>query len=65
MKTSKTTPLKLDFKLNGKKRENAESINELVHPRIRAKKTISFGSKKASNSLLLQMYSQENEILFI
>ncbi len=65
MKTSKTTALKSDFKFSAKKREKLEPIEELVHPRIQAKTSSFFGSKKASNSLLVQMYSQENEVLFI
>ncbi|WP_016990469.1 hypothetical protein [Flavobacterium sp. ACAM 123] len=65
MKISKITSLKSDFKFKAKKREKGDSTDELVHPRIQAKKANAFGSKKASNSLLLQMYSQENEVLFI
>ncbi|CAM2835056.1 hypothetical protein [Flavobacterium frigoris] len=65
MKTSKTTSGNSDFKFSGQKGEKGEPINKLVHPRIKAKTTNSFGAKNASNSLLLQMYCQENEVLFI
>jgi hypothetical protein len=65
MKTSKTTSLKSGFKFKSKKGEKRDSIDELVHPRIQAKGSNSFVSQKASNSLMVQMYSQENEVLFI
>jgi hypothetical protein len=38
---------------------------ELVSPRFEIRSSVSFKPKKASSSLLFQMYSQENEILFI
>lgn len=65
MKISKTTVLKAELQLAVTKAEKIESIFEWVHPRIRSKTSDVFGSKKASNSLLLQMYCQENEVLFI
>jgi hypothetical protein len=65
MKTSKTSSGNSDFKLSEQKGEKEELVNKFVHPRIKAKTKNSFGAKNASNSLLLQMYSQENEILFI
>ena len=65
MKTSKTNSLVPNFKIKIKKGKAGEPLNELVHPRIQAKGSNSFGSQKASNSLMVQMYSQENEVLFI
>jgi hypothetical protein len=65
MKILKTTSLKSDFKFRVKKEVKRDVIEDLVHPRIQTKSSNSFGSKKASNSLVVQMYSQENEVLFI
>ena len=65
MKTSKTPPLKSDFKFSAKREEDSRPINELAHPRIQAKITNCFGVKKAVNSLLIQMYCQDSEVLFI
>jgi hypothetical protein len=63
MKILKTTSLKSDFKFKRVKRRKKE-IEELVHQGL-SKSSNSFESKKASNSLVVQMYSQENEVLFI
>ena len=62
MKISKTKSSKSEFKGNV---EKVNVVEELVHPRIQAKLSNSFGAKKASNSLVVQMYSQENDVLFI
>jgi hypothetical protein len=64
MKILKTTSLKSDAEFKVKEEEKGDLMEELVHPRIQAKSSNSFGSKKASNSLVAQMYSQEN-VLFI
>jgi hypothetical protein len=37
----------------------------LIYPQILVNTAAISGSKKASNSLMLQMYSRENEVLFI
>ena len=65
MKTSKTTSLVPNFESKLQKGKTGEPTIDLVHPRIQVRRTNSFGSKKASNSLMVQMYSQENEVLFI
>jgi hypothetical protein len=65
MKTSKTTSLIPNFESKLQKGKTGEPIIDLVHPRIQVRRTNSFGSKKASSSLMVQMYSQENEVLFI
>jgi hypothetical protein len=39
--------------------------NELTHPRFEITTANAVAEKKASNSLLFQMYSDENEALFI
>ncbi|MEZ7499973.1 hypothetical protein QO200_14635 [Flavobacterium sp. Arc3] len=65
MKTSKPALSKSDFRFRVKKEEKVESIHELVHPRIQTKTTNSPRSKNTSISLMLQMYSRENEVLFI
>lgn len=63
------TPEKKRFHRNIKSREkrNNESQlqGELSSPRFEIRSGVSFKPKKAGNSLLFQMYSQENEILFI
>ena len=65
METSKNAALESNFQFKTKKEVNSGSKDSLVHPRIESKKTKLFGSKSASSLLLLQMYSQENDILFI
>jgi hypothetical protein len=65
MKILKTTSPKTDLKFKVKKKKKGDLPEELVHPRIQAKSSNSFGAKKTSNSLVVQMYSQENEVLFI
>lgn len=44
---------------------NNQPINELIHPRFEITKRDSLAQKKALNSLLFLMYSEENEALFI
>jgi hypothetical protein len=65
MKILKTTSPKSDAEFKVKKEEKGDLMEELVHPRIQAISINSFESKKASNSLVAQMYSQENDVLFI
>ena len=65
MKTPKTNQSPLDHQFRQKETNENKSTNELVNPRFVLKFNSSFKSKKASNSLLVQMYSQENEVLFI
>ncbi|NGY38599.1 hypothetical protein FQU23_013910 [Flavobacterium sp. XN-5] len=65
METLKTTAVESNFQFTTKNEAKGEPKNRIVHPRIQAKKTKIVGSKSASNLLLLQMYSQENDILFI
>jgi hypothetical protein len=65
MKRIKITSTKLSLKLVAKKEGNSEPVDELVYPRILVNTAAISGSKKASNSLMLQMYSRENEVLFI
>jgi hypothetical protein len=65
MKTLKTTQSESGFKFRKKRTNDSTNINELVDTRFEIKSSISRRPVKASNSLLVQMYSQENEILFI
>ncbi|MBG6109450.1 hypothetical protein H4V97_001624 [Flavobacterium sp. CG_23.5] len=44
---------------------NNQPINELIHPRFEITKRDPSAQKKAVNSLLFLMYSQENEAMFI
>jgi len=65
MKTAKAIQSPPNLKLR-KKRTNAGKVtSELVNPRFGLKLSASSKLNKASNFLLVQMYSQENEILFI
>lgn len=48
-----------------KKNLKPTSINELTHPRFEIGKMDNSATKKAQNSLLFLMYSEENEALFI
>jgi hypothetical protein len=65
MKILKTTSLKSDFKFKVKKKEEKGRNRRISSSKVQTKSSNSFGSKKASNSLVVQMYSQENEVLFI
>jgi hypothetical protein len=46
------------------KKEKENTVNELIHPRLTAT-TDNLARKKAPNTLLYLMYSEENEALFI
>ncbi|EIA09683.1 hypothetical protein [Flavobacterium frigoris] len=61
------TPKKLlpDLLVRQTRADDNKATSELVSPRFEIKSSPSFKHKKASNPLLVQMYSQENEILFI
>jgi hypothetical protein len=63
MKISKTIQSLLNLKK--KSTTGSKVISELVNPRFEIKSSVSLKPKKVSNSLLFQMYSRENEILFI
>lgn len=65
METLKTTAVESNFQFTTKNETKGASKDRPVHPRIESKKRKIVGSKSASNLLLLQMYSQENDILFI
>lgn len=65
METSKIAAVESNLQFKTKKEGKGGSKDRPVHPRIESKKTKIVGSKSASNLLLLQMYSQENDILFI
>jgi hypothetical protein len=45
--------------------KNNHLTNELTHPRFEITTANPVAEKKATNSLLFQMYSDENEALFI
>jgi hypothetical protein len=64
----KTPEIKRSFrniKYTEKKNYDYQFHSELISPRFEIRSSVSFKPKKASSSLLFQMYSQENEILFI
>lgn len=65
MKSQKTIQSLSDIKFRQKNTNESKFNTELVNPRFEIKLSLSFRPKKVSNSLLVQMYSQENEILFI
>jgi hypothetical protein len=65
MKTSKKKLSLRNIKSKEKRSNDYQFPSELISPRVEIKSSFSFKPKKASNSLLFQMYSQENEILFI
>lgn len=65
MKTPKTNQSLLNLKFRQKGTNENKPTNELVNPRFVLKFNSSFKPKKTSNSLLVEMYSQENEVLFI
>ncbi|TDD76296.1 hypothetical protein [Flavobacterium caseinilyticum] len=64
MRRSKTTPSRPDFKIQAKKTTVIQPETVLIHPRFEIK-TSGSTEKKAPNSLLALMYSQENDVLFI
>lgn len=53
----------IDFRKKKEKENNSK--NELIHPRFEISKNDALAQKTVPNSLLFQMYSQENEVLFI
>ncbi|HEY4618851.1 MAG TPA: hypothetical protein VIH09_11720 [Flavobacterium sp.] len=65
MKTPKTIQSLSNLTFRQKKTNENKISDELVNPRFVIKFNSGFKPKKASNSLLVQMYSQENEVLFI
>jgi len=65
MKTSKKMDILPNFLFRQRRISDNKISNELVNPRFELKSSDSFKPKKPSNSLLVQMYSRENEILFI
>ncbi|SDW98414.1 hypothetical protein [Flavobacterium degerlachei] len=65
MKTPKKMQIIPNLLFRQRSTNDNKVSNELVSPRFEVKLSPSFKSKKASNPLLIQMYSQENEILFI
>ena len=64
MRTTKTIPSLPDFKFKAKKSKVIHPENVFFHPRFEVETRGVYG-KKASNTLLALMYSQENEVLFI
>lgn len=64
MRTPKTIPSLPDFKYKAKKTKEIQLENVLIHPRFEIKISGST-ENKAANSLLVLMYSQENNVLFI
>ncbi|MFQ3174528.1 MAG: hypothetical protein ACI87N_003318 [Flavobacteriales bacterium] len=65
MKTPKKPQSRPKVSFRQESTHNHKIVNELVNSRFELKSSTTFRPKKASNSLLFQMYSQENEILFI
>jgi len=65
MKTQMKTQSLTNVKFRQERTNYNKITNELVNPRFEIKSGAGFKPKKASNLLLVQMYSQENEILFI
>lgn len=64
MRTSKTILLLLDAKSKAKKAKEDQPEHDLIHSRFEVKNSDVFG-QKTPNSLLVLMYSKENEVLFI
>lgn len=65
MRTPKKMEILPNLLFRQRRASDNKISNELVSPRFEIKSSDSFKPKKASNSLLVQMYSRENEILFI
>lgn len=61
----KTLGLLKEFSFGTKTDKESDSKNELTHPRFEISKNDPLAQKLASKSLLFQMYSKENEELFI
>jgi hypothetical protein len=64
MKTSGIKRSIQNIKSTEKKNYDYQFHSELISPRFEIRSSVSFKPKKAANSLLFLMYSQENEILF-
>lgn len=65
MKKSKTTSLNLKTNSRKNNEDVQESINVIDDSSIEGKTVNDFESVCDSNSLIFQMYSEENEFLFI
>ena len=61
----KTFQLLKGFSFRTKTEKENDSKNELTNPRFEISKNDSLAQKIVPNSLLFQMYSKENEELFI
>ncbi|TDE31167.1 hypothetical protein E0I61_00245 [Flavobacterium ranwuense] len=61
----KTFQLLKGFSFRTKTEKENDSKNELTNPRFKISKNDPLAQKKVPNSLLFQMYSKENEELFI
>jgi hypothetical protein len=61
----KTFQLLKGFSFRSKIEKESDSKNELTHPRFEISKNDPLAQKIVPSSLLFQMYSKENEELFI
>ncbi|MFV8346039.1 hypothetical protein [Flavobacterium sp. ZB4P13] len=61
----KTLRLLKGFSFRTKAEKESDSKNELTHPRFEISKNDPLAQKIVPSSLLFQMYSKENEELFI
>ena len=61
----KTSQLLERINNRNKKQKENDSKNELIHPRFEISKNDPLAQKIVPSSLLFQMYSKENEELFI
>ena len=61
----KTIQLLKDLRSRNKAEKVSDSENELTNPRFEIAKNDPLAQKTVPNSLLFQMYSKENEELFI
>lgn len=61
----KTFQLLKGFSFRTKTEKESDSKNELTHPRFEISKNDPLAQKIVPSSLLFQMYSKENEDLFI
>ena len=62
---SKTFQLLKSLNFRNKKNYENDSKNELIHPRFEISKDDVLARKLVPNSLLILMYSEENEELFV
>jgi hypothetical protein len=65
MKTPEIKRSHRNIKFREKRNNDSQFPGELSSPRFEIRSGVRFKPEKATNSLLFQMYSQENEILFI